>query len=160
MEKKRDSIRGEFPDLGIREDRKVIPLSPERHGREPDVIKEGADVKDLLRDFVPKSLYEELRSRMDELLIKVGRMQEQMLFLLDYHLGEEKESGEGGGEETPDFRGEILDHIRKNVNFEGQQETPKNRSATVAKILEELREKHQEVDRLRNMVERMKNRNS
>jgi len=156
MEKIPNPIRSKSPNLGIREDRKVIPLSPDRYGRELDVIKEGADVKELLRDFVPKDLYEELRSRMDELLIKVGRMQEQMLFLLDYHLGEDKESGE----EPQDFRGEILDHIRENVNFEAQGGNPKNRSATVAKLLGDLREKYAEIDRLRKVVERMKDKES
>ena len=124
-----------------------------RQSREPDVVKEDTDWKEILRNFVPKTLYDDLRSKYDEILLKIGRMQEQMLFLLEDQLGEEKEEG---GEETPDLREKILDHIRQTIDIEAQKDVPRNRSATVRKLLEELKEKCDETDRLRQTIERLK----
>ncbi|MEE8536463.1 MAG: hypothetical protein V3U98_05265 [Acidobacteriota bacterium] len=48
------------------------------------------DLEDILQKFVPKQLYDELRHDHDRLLIRLGRMEEQLLMLSDYRLEAEE----------------------------------------------------------------------
>jgi hypothetical protein len=50
------------------------------------------DLDDILEKFVPKRLFDELRRDYDRLLIRVGRMEEQLLMLSDYGLEKEEDT--------------------------------------------------------------------
>jgi len=51
----------------------------------------ASDLEDILQSFVPKRLYDELRRDYDRILVRLGRMEEQLLMLSEYRL-ERKES--------------------------------------------------------------------
>jgi len=49
-----------------------------------------SDLEDILQQFVPKRLYDELRRDYDRLLVRLGRMEEQLLMLSEYRLEPEE----------------------------------------------------------------------
>jgi hypothetical protein len=112
---------------------------------------ESSPLQSILKDCVPKELYDELRNRYDELLLKMGRIQEQMLFLLDYRLGEEKES-----HEEHHLKEEIIDHIRNTLDFQSYKEKQGDPDRTSGKLLVELRKKYDEIERLKRYIENIK----
>ncbi len=50
------------------------------------------DLEEILRKFVPKQLYDELRRDHDRLLMQFGRMEEQLLMLSEYRLEPEEQT--------------------------------------------------------------------
>lgn len=50
----------------------------------------ASDLEEILQRFVPKRLYDELRRDYDRLLIRLGRMEEQLLMLSEYRLEPEE----------------------------------------------------------------------
>ncbi len=109
-------------------------------------------VEEIFSEFVPKKIYEDLRNKLDEILIKIGRMQERMLFLLEYRLGIEKEEGEESGGSNH----EILDYIRKISEEETHGEARTPQSETLETLVTDLRKKSQEVSRLKEQLRELK----
>lgn len=50
----------------------------------------ASDLEEILQKFVPKKLYDELRRDYDRLLVRLGRMEEQLLMLSEYRLEPEE----------------------------------------------------------------------
>lgn len=50
----------------------------------------ASDLEEILQKFVPKRLYDELRRDYDRLLVRLGRMEEQLLMLSEYRLEPEE----------------------------------------------------------------------
>jgi hypothetical protein len=50
----------------------------------------ASDLEEILQRFVPKKLYDELRRDYDRLLVRLGRMEEQLLMLSEYRLEPEE----------------------------------------------------------------------
>ena len=66
------------------------------------------DLDDILQKFVPKRLYDELRRDHDRLLIRLGRMEEQLLMLSDYRL-------------EPEDRTEVIDRKVRRAERHGRR---------------------------------------
>lgn len=120
-------------------------------GELPNMSDDNSSLLDILKDFVPRDIYEELRTRHDELLVKMGRIQEQMLYLLDYRLAEEKEN-----HEEHHLKDEIIDHIRNTLDFKTFREKRVETSRASAQLLEELRAKYEEIEKLKRHIEDLK----
>ena len=131
------------------------------------------DLEDILQKFVPKRLYDELRRDHDRLLIRLGRMEEQLLMLSDYRL-------------EPEERTEVIDRKVRRAERSGrrrakemiddEEERPPRRSwgrsrrksreadldsddlddtlveESTEDLIRRLRERYQEISRLRDRL--------